>query len=162
LVVKLAVGVEAMSGVTRRCLFAGAIAIILGGLLARLPAGAGERMRVAISGYDPVAYFTDGHPVRGAVDFSFSYDDSVYYFASAEHRKLFVADPDRYAPYYSGYCALGIAEGAKYEANPEYWIISDGRLFLFVNKPATATFIADAARNISKADANWTALKDKN
>jgi YHS domain-containing protein len=151
-----------MSGLTRRCLSLGAITIILGGPLARLRAGAGEQMRVAISGYDPVAYFTDGRPVKGSVDFSQSYDDSVYYFASAEHRKLFAADPDRYAPYYSGFCALSIAEGTKYEANPEYWTISGGRLFLFANKQATAEFAADGPRNISKADANWLALKHKN
>jgi len=151
-----------MSDVNRRCLFLGAIAIVLGGALACLPAGAGERTRVAISGYDAVAYFTDGHPVRGSADFSYLYDEAVYYFASAEHQKLFAADPDRYAPYYSGYCALSIVEGTKYEANPEYWTISDGRLFLFANKQATAEFTADAARNINKADANWLALKDKN
>jgi YHS domain-containing protein len=118
--------------------------------------------RVAISGYDPVAYFTDGRPVKGSPEFSSPFDEAVYYFASAEHQKMFAGDPDRYAPYYSGFCALSVAEGVKYEANPQYWTISDGRLFLFANKQATAEFTADGARNISKADANWLALKDKN
>jgi len=151
-----------MSDLSCRCLFPVAIAIILGGALARLPAGAGEATRVAISGYDPVAYFTDGHPVKGSPAFSSPFDDSVYYFASAEHQKMFGTDPDRYAPYYSGYCALSIADGTKYEANPEFWTISDGRLYLFLNKPAIAEFAADSARIISKADANWPALKDRN
>ena len=108
-----------MNDLSRRCIFPFAIAIILGGAFARLPAGAGEGMRVAISGYDPVAYFTDGHPVKGSPAFSFPFDGAVYYFASAEHQKLFTADPDRYAPYYSGYCAVGVSVGMKLEADPE-------------------------------------------
>jgi hypothetical protein len=79
---------------SRQCLFRAAIATILCGTWARLQAAAGEDKRVAITGYDPVAYFTDGHPVKGSSAFS-----------SAEHQKIFAADPDRYAPHYSGYCA---------------------------------------------------------
>jgi YHS domain-containing protein len=151
-----------MNDLTRRCLFPVAIAILVCGALARLPAGAGEGMRVAISGYDPVAYFTDSHPVKGSAAFSSRFDDAVYYLASAEHQKMFAADPDRYAPYYSGYCALGVSEGFKIEANPEYWTISDGKLFLFQNEPSKAVFDewADSAGIIAKGDANWPALKE--
>ena len=149
-----------MNDLSRRCIFPFAIAIILGGAFARLPAGAGEGMRVAISGYDPVAYFTDGHPVKGSPAFSFPFDGAVYYFASAEHQKLFTADPDRYAPYYSGYCAVGVSVGMKLEADPESWAISDSRLYVFGNKQAKAVFAADPAGTIAKADANWPALKE--
>jgi len=151
-----------MSDLTRRCLFPVAIATILGGALTRLPADAGEVERVAISGYDPVAYFTDGHPVKGSPEFSSPFDEAIYYFASAEHQKMFAADPDRYAPYYSGYCASSVAYGKKYEADPEAWTISDGKLFLFLDKRALREFTGDSARIISKADANWPALKDRN
>jgi hypothetical protein len=75
---------------------------------------------------------------------------------------MFAADPDRYAPYYSGYCASSVAYGKKYEADPEAWTISDGKLFLFLDKRALREFTGDSARIISKADANWPALKDRN
>ena len=151
-----------MNRLSRRRLFAAAIATILCSAWAGLPAaaGEGEGMRVAIGGYDPVAYFTDGHPVKGSSAFSSRFDDAVYYFASAEHQKMFTADPDRYAPRYSGYCAVGVSAGMKLEADPEAWAISDGRLYVFQNKQGKAVFSADPAGIIAKADANWPALKE--
>ena len=59
---------------------------------------------LAIKGYDPVAYFTDGKPVRGTADFEFEWDDRRWRFASAEHRDLFKASPVRYAPQFGNYC----------------------------------------------------------
>ena len=46
----------------------------------------GEEPRLAISGYDPVAYFTEGHPIAGKPEFSFEWRHSRWLFASAEHR----------------------------------------------------------------------------
>jgi hypothetical protein len=71
-----------MNELARRCLLRAAIATILRGTWASLPASAGDATpaatRVAIDGYDPVAYFTDGHPVKGSPTFSFPFDDTVY------------------------------------------------------------------------------------
>jgi YHS domain-containing protein len=61
--------------------------------------------RVALSGYDPVSYFTDGRPEKGSAEYSAAFDDATYWFKSPEHRALFVADPDHYAPRFDGYCA---------------------------------------------------------
>jgi YHS domain-containing protein len=58
---------------------------------------------VAIKGYDTVAYFTEGRAVKGKREFSFSWNDAEWYFASAENRDLFEADPEHYAPKYGGY-----------------------------------------------------------
>jgi hypothetical protein len=68
------------------------------------PAAWGET-RLAISGYDPVAYFTDGKPVPGRTEFEHVWHDARWRFASAGHRDLFVGDPNRYAPQYDGHCA---------------------------------------------------------
>src|SRR5947208_10322078 len=94
------------------------------------PAQSGET-RVAISGYDPVAYFTDGKPVPGLTEFEHVWHDARWRFASAGHRDLFVGDPNRYAPQYDGYCAGGVAEAAVFGAHkdtvdPEAWAIVDG------------------------------------
>jgi hypothetical protein len=58
-----------------------------------------EEVPLAIKGYDPVAYFTDGKSVRGTAEFEFEWDDRRWRFASAEHRDLFKASPVRYEPH---------------------------------------------------------------
>ncbi len=58
---------------------------------------------VAIKGYDTVAYFTEGRAVKGKSEFSHSWNEATWHFASADNRDLFAADPDRYAPQYGGY-----------------------------------------------------------
>jgi YHS domain-containing protein len=59
--------------------------------------------RLALSGYDPVSYFTEGHPEKGSAEYSATFDDATYWFKSAEHRTLFVNDPDHYAPQFGGH-----------------------------------------------------------
>lgn len=58
---------------------------------------------IAIKGYDPVAYHTEGRAVKGNKNFSYKWNDAEWYFASAENRDLFAANPERYAPQYGGY-----------------------------------------------------------
>lgn len=92
-----------------------------------------DEPRLSISGYDPVAYFTDGKPVRGKAEFEHVWRKMRWRFASAEHRDLFIQDPQRYAPQYDGYCALGAAiETAAHKdtVDPEAWAIVDGKLYL--------------------------------
>jgi hypothetical protein len=117
-------------------------------------------MRIALDGYDPVAYFTDGRPIKGSQDFAFVFDDAVYYFTGADHRAMFAADPDRYAPRYSGYCAISVSMGAKVHADPEAWAISDGKLFVFGAKIGMEMFAHDPAGIVRQADANWPTLRD--
>ena len=115
-----------------------------------------EDMVLAIKGYDPVAYFTDGHPVRGLSDFEYVWDDHVYRFASGEHRDMFKADPVRYAPQFGNFCAMALAKGEVVVANPESWLLSDGKLYVF-GSPAPAgpvLFQKDLAGNVMKANQN--------
>jgi hypothetical protein len=58
---------------------------------------------VAIDGYDTVAYHTEGLAVKGRHEFSHNWNDAKWYFASADNRDLFAADPERFAPQYGGY-----------------------------------------------------------
>jgi hypothetical protein len=58
---------------------------------------------VAIKGYDTVAYHTEGRAVKGKSEISYTWNDAKWYFAKAENRDLFAADPKRYAPQYGGY-----------------------------------------------------------
>lgn len=72
------------------------------------PVYTGLLSRVAVSGYDPVSYFTDGHPVRGSDRFRITHQGYEYRFASAEHLAAFRANPSRYTPQYGGYCAWAV------------------------------------------------------
>ena len=116
--------------------------------------------RVAIGGYDPVAYFTLGKATRGSPSHAFDWDGARYHFASAANRALFAADPDRYAPQYSGNCAGNMAAGRVVAPNPENWVISNGKLYVFASAEGPARFGGpDGPALIRRADANWRAIK---
>ncbi len=110
---------------------------------------------VAIKGYDPVAYFTDGKPVEGSSDLEFEWMDATWRFASAAHRDAFAKDPAHYAPQYGGYCAYGVSNGYAVGIDPEAWRIVDGKLYLNYNKDVQKEWMKDIPGRIRKADQNW-------
>ena len=126
--------------------------------IARAQSGQPAPSRLALKGYDSVAYFTDGKAVPGDPQYETAYDGTRYRFASVQHLELFKADPDRYAPQFAGSCAAGIAMGAKFEAEPESWMIVDGKLFVFSSAKSRDAMQADAAGMIAKGQANWKTL----
>ena len=117
--------------------------------------------RIALSGYDPVAYFADGRPTKGTREHWHAFDDAVYLFKSAAHRDRFAAQPERYAPQYAGFCAGGVSKGYKAEPDPEAWLIANGRLFVFQFKDRVEMFRQKIAEVEGQANANWPALKAK-
>jgi YHS domain-containing protein len=117
--------------------------------------------RVGLSGYDPVAYFTDGHPEKGSAEFTAAFDGTTYRFKNAEHKALFVADPDHYAPRFNGYCTVMVSRGIKYEANPELWKIADGKLWVFGGPNAASAFGEKKEDIIAKATENWPEVREK-
>ena len=120
-----------------------------------------EGRRVALSGYDPVAYLEDGEPGRGSREFWFAFDDVVYFFRSAQHRDKFATDPERFAPQYDGYCAGGVSKGYKTEPDPEAWLIANGRLFVFQFKDRVPMFQKIIEEVAAKANENWLSLRSK-
>jgi len=58
---------------------------------------------LAVKGYDTVAYFTQGKPVKGGKAFEYKWQDATWRFSTAEHMEMFKADPEKYAPQYGGY-----------------------------------------------------------
>jgi len=105
--------------------------VAVGGSLGVQDAAQAAEPRLALKGYDPVAYFTQGRPMLGKKEFEYTWDEARYRFASDQHLSMFRSDPDRYAPQFAGSCTMGMSKGVKVEANPENWLISDGRLFVF-------------------------------
>ncbi|WP_412553262.1 YHS domain-containing (seleno)protein [Shimia sp. MIT1388] len=116
---------------------------------------------LALQGYDPVAYFTEGAPTKGSWKITSSYNDATYRFATEEHKAAFEADPEAYLPEYGGYCAFGAAMGFKFDGDPNHWKIVDGELFLNISQDVQERWVADIPGFIEKADANWTNIADK-
>ena len=128
-----------------------------------VPTARSEEPKLSISGYDPVAYFTDGKPVQGKSEFEYLWHKLRWHFANGEHRELFAKDPDRYTPQYDGYCAMGVSAGEaghKDTVDPEAWTIVDGKLYLTHMPQAMDAWRQNPADYIKKADENWTAVKD--
>ena len=133
------------------------VLLIAGATLALAsPSVAADKGPLAIKGYDPIAYFTIGKPTRGLPEIEYEWNEHRYRFSRAEHRELFKADPVRYAPQFENFCAMALSKGEIVEADPENWLISEGRLYVF-GKPAPfgpALFQKDLAGNVTKANQN--------
>jgi enamine deaminase RidA (YjgF/YER057c/UK114 family) len=136
-------------------------------LLLNAGPGWGEEQKLAISGYDPVAYFTDGKPIPGRSELEFRWHNARWRFASAAHRDSFASNPDGYAPQYDGYCAVGVsgvdfAAPHKDTVDPEVWTIIDGKLYLAHGQGALwDEWREKAAEKIKSADEAWKSVKDQ-
>ena len=113
---------------------------------------------LAIQGYDPVAYFTEGRARRGRYDIRTQWNGATWRFATAEHRRLFLEDPARYAPAYGGFCAYAVSEGHTAPIDPAAWRIVDGRLYLNYDRSVQRRWERDIPGRIARADANWPRL----
>jgi len=120
----------------------------------------GRFSNTALQGYDPVAYFTDGQPVKGSKEFSTEYNGATFQFASAANRDAFLEDPAAYAPQYGGYCAWAMADGKYAKGNAKYWKIVDGKLYLNYNAGIQKKWNADVPGFIEKANTQWQDLQE--
>ena len=115
--------------------------------------------KVAIQGYDPVAYFVQKKAVKGKSNLASTHDGVVYYFSSQANKDLFLKNPSSYEPQYGGWCAFAMGDyGEKVEINPETFKIIDGKLYLFYNAFFNNTLKSwnkDETNLKKKADTNW-------
>ena len=147
-----------MMSIARRVfLFAATTMLLSHGATAQSPA---RVQRVALKGYDPVAYFTEGKPVQGSAAHSVVWDEARWHFASAKNLELFRVAPDRYTPQFGGSCAMRMSGGEKVEADPKNWLIQDGKLFVFATPSGPSRFLADNSRRDQAAE-NWKILQSK-
>lgn len=114
----------------------------------------------AIYGYDPVAYFTMNKPVKGDEAHTFSWRGADWFFSSKEHKDLFVADPEKYAPQYGGHCAYAMSAGRFVGIDEEAFSIVDGKLYLNYSKGVRDDWLKNQAEFIQKADKNYAEKVD--
>ena len=92
---------------------------------------------LALSGYDPVAFFTDSRALTGSAEIELRHDGVIWRFRNVGNRAAFAGRPDVYMPHYGGYDPVGIARGVAVAGNPLVWAILGERLFLFYDRRAT-------------------------
>jgi YHS domain-containing protein len=110
--------------------------------------------KLALEGYDPVAYFS-GQPAKGDARFSLIRDGVEYRFASAANLARFKASPDAYLPQYGGYCAWAVSRGYTAKGDPTAWKVVGGKLYLNYDAKVQQRWASDIPGNIAKADQNW-------
>jgi hypothetical protein len=113
---------------------------------------------VAVGGYDPVAYFTEGKPRVGSAAIVADHGGAVWRFSSVENRAAFLADPARFAPQYGGHCAWAAAGGYLAKGDPTQWRVVDGKLYLNYDATIRRRWDRDTAGFIAKGDANWPTI----
>jgi len=110
----------------------------------------------AIKGYDPVAYFTKGRPVKGSEGYSYTWRGSMWLFSTKTHLDLFKSNPKKYAPEYGGYCAWAMKDGKKVKTDPvNAWTIHKGKLYLNYSKNIADKWSKDKDAYIKQADGYW-------
>jgi YHS domain-containing protein len=133
-----------------------ALGFVTAGPVAAVEYNTGYFGNVAIEGYDPVAYFTEGTARQGKAEFSTEWEGVTWKFASAQNRDLFVSDPTAYAPQLGGLCTEGVAFGEiTVNLTPTSFAIIDGKLYL-----NSATAFADLATNLPVALSKWDKVHD--
>ena len=119
-----------------------------------------DESKIAIQGYDPVAYFTLNAPTKGNSQYTANYLGATYWFSSQQHQTLFNGNPEKYAPQYGGYCAFGVSKEKKYAIEPDAFSVVDGKLYLNLNKKVQSRWVLNTEELISDADGYWKEIKD--
>jgi YHS domain-containing protein len=118
----------------------------------------GGRTDTAINGYDTVAYFTVGKPVKGTDSLVYEWMGAKWKFSTQAHLDQFKAMPEKFAPQYGGYCAYGVAQGHLVKVEPDQFTVLDGKLYLNYDADVQATWKKDVPGYIKAADAKYSSL----
>lgn len=119
---------------------------------------------LAISGYDPVSYFSN-KPQKGRKEYSATVEGIKYQFANAVNQNLFLKNHAKYEPQFGGWCAYAMGnEGEKVEIDPETFKIIDGKLYLFFHtfyKNTLTSWNKEEKILKLKANNNWLKFINK-
>jgi YHS domain-containing protein len=122
------------------------------------PVSAEFRSRLALDGYDAVAYFKTGKPTKGSAEHRLAWNGATWHFSSAGNKAAFEAMPEAYAPQYGGYCAWAVSEGYTAKGDPRIWRIVGGKLYLNYNTSLQTSWQEDIPGRIAKGDKHWPAV----
>lgn len=117
--------------------------------------------KLALKGYDVVAYFSASKPLKGLAEFEYVWNDQIWRFANQANLDSFKVAPAKYAPQYGANCAWAVAHNYTAPVDPEAWEIVNGKLYLNYNKEVRAKWREKQEEYIVNADKNWPGLLAK-
>jgi len=115
----------------------------------------------AISGFDPVAYFTEGQPLAGQNQFEWVYDRAIWRFQNAGNLNAFRQHPEVYEPLFGGYDPIAVANGKAVEGRPQIWAVVGSRLVLFSSLDNRKTLLASPRSWLLAASHRWQSLRQE-
>jgi hypothetical protein len=110
---------------------------------------------LAISGFDPVAYFTEQAARPGRAEIELRHAGATWRFRNEGNRAAFAAHPKVFAPRFGGYDPMALARGSSTAGHPELWLVVEDRLYLFHSEAARSAFTDDPARALAGAERRW-------
>ena len=114
---------------------------------------------LAIHGYDAVSYFTDSKATKGKQKYTATYKSAIYQFSSEDNRNKFKMNPEKFAPQFGGFCAMGVALNKKLETDPTAWKIVEGKLYLNLNKAVQKKWLSDVPGHLTSANRIWSGIQ---
>ena len=114
---------------------------------------------LGLHGVDPVAFVQLGNRIDGAAEFTAVHDGVAYYFASRANMNEFRKKPDSYAPENGGFCTFGVSVNKKFDGDPQYADVHNGKLYVFLNEEIFRMYQKDKDGVIAKAATNWTKIR---
>jgi YHS domain-containing protein len=114
---------------------------------------------LAIHGYDAVSYFTDSKASKGDHKYTATYKSAIYQFSSEGNREIFQDNPEKFAPQFGGFCAMGVALNKKLDTDPTAWKIVDGKLYLNLNKAVQKKWLSDVPAHLETANRVWSGIQ---
>ncbi|HSS63949.1 MAG TPA: YHS domain-containing (seleno)protein [Gammaproteobacteria bacterium] len=147
-----------------------ASALALAGALAGTPAFAADEYNtvpgltavgapLGLHGIDPVAFIEIGNRIDGSARYTAVHDGVAYYFSSKENLEAFNKAPEMYVPQNGGFCTYGVSVGKKFDGDPRYSAVENGKLYVFLNEEIFHAFNKDRAGTIAKAERNWKQIR---
>jgi len=148
------------------------IAVVLLSMLGSTSAFAADEYNVAtgltaagaplgLHGVDPVAFIDIGNRIDGTAAYTAVHDGVAYYFSSEANKRAFEKSPARYLPQFGGFCTFGVSVAKKFDGDPRYAAVENGKLYVFLNEQIFNEFQKDRAGTIAKAQKNWRQIRGK-
>ncbi len=110
---------------------------------------------VAIKGFDPVNYFKANKGTEGIDEFTTEWKGSTWKFVSEENKSDFMANPEKFAPQFGGYCAFFVTTGFTATPDPEVFTIYNDQLLMFNGGDVKMTFMLNTEASYETAKKNW-------
>jgi YHS domain-containing protein len=110
---------------------------------------------LGLHGIDPVAAIDIGNPVEGAATYTAVHNGVAYYFSSEDNVNAFKNNPEKYVPQNGGFCTFGVSKGKKFDGDPQYANVVDGKLYVFLNEQVFKLYLKDKQATIGSAAKNW-------